>query len=674
MTKAQILVVEDEGIVAEEIRGKLAALQYGVPAIAVSGEEAVEKAEEMHPDLVLMDIKLKGDMDGVEAAERIRDRLGIPVVYLTAFANDATLQRAKKTGPFGYIIKPFEDRDLHTTIEVALHKHEMERRLRESEQWLDATLKSIGDAVIATDAKGRVVLLNHVAETLVGHMQEDALGKDLKGVFQVIDSKTHKVVQDLAAMVIGDGNSIELSHHAVVAGDGTEIPIDDSAAPIRDDRGNIIGLVLVFRDVTERKMAQEALAQSEEWHRALVDTAGTASLGIAVLQDSEDREAAVVFANDQLCDLLGYSREELLRLSADDLLPGRDHPLTRDHYRARRAGHDVISYYEATLRRKDNTLIPIEASVSTMTYQGKMAVVAFFRDITKRKLMDEELAQHRHRLAELVEERTHELRITVQRLRLEMRGRERAEEKLQEHFEREKELRQQAETQIMRRMEFTKGLAHDLKTPLTAIMLSSETLAGGLSEHPLLSVAEALNRSVARMRGRIEDLLDLAKGEIGMLQLKAEPLDLAELLLDALEEMRPLASRRSQHLISKVPGTLPKIKADAVKVRQIALNLLDNASKHTPEGGTITLSARMKDDGLVVEVQDTGLGIPEHAQQRLFEPYQQLDSHREHYSGIGLGLALSKMYVDLHGGRIWVTSHPGKGSTFGFSLPLRAAK
>ncbi|MEE8373765.1 MAG: PAS domain S-box protein [Dehalococcoidia bacterium] len=674
MTKAQILIVEDEGIVAEEIRGKLAALRYGVPAIAVSGEEALEKAEELQPDLVLMDIKLKGDMDGVEAAEKIHDRLDIPVVYLTAFANDATLQRAKKTGPFGYIIKPFEDRDLHTSIEMALHKHEMEKRLRESEQWLAATLKSIGDAVIATDARGRVVLLNHVAEALVGHMQEDALGKDLNGVFKAIDIKTHKVVQDLAAKVIGDGDSIELSHHAVVAGDGTEIPIDDSAAPIRDDRGNIIGVVLVFRDVTERKMAQEALAQSEEWHRALVDTAGTANLGIAVLQDSEDRETAVVFANDQLCDLLGYSREELLRLSADDLLPGRGHPLARDHYRARRAGHDAISYYEATLRRKDNTLVPIEASVSTMTYQGKMAVVAFFRDITRRKLMDEERAQHRHRLAELVEERTHELRSTVQRLQLEMRGRERAEEKLQEHLERETELRQQAETQIMRRMEFARGLAHDLKTPLTAMMVSSETLAGELKEQPLLSVAETLNRSIARMRGRIEDLLDLAKGETGMLQLDAEPLDLTKVLMDALEEISPLVSSRRQHLISNVPGTLPQVKADAVKVRQIALNLLDNASKHTPEGGTITLSASEKDNGLVVEVQDTGLGIPEHAQQWLFEPYQQLDGQHEHYSGIGLGLPLCKMYVDLHGGRIWVTSRPGEGSTFGFSLPLQATE
>ena len=428
------------------------------------------------------------------------------------------------------------------------------------------------------------------------------------------------------------------------------------------------------RHITKRKRAEKALAQSEEWHRALVDTVGNANLAIAVFRDRQDREGSILFANDQLCDLLGYSREELLWMSAADLLPRADLESARDRYQKRQHGQDVISYYQATLRRKDDTLVPIEASVGTMTYQGKAAVVSFFRDTTGRKLVDEELARHQYRLAELVEERTDELRSTIERLRLEIERREHAEERLREHFERERDLRQQVETQMIRRMKFARALAHDLKTPLTAMMLSSETLAGELKEEPLLSVAEALNRSVAKISCRIEGLLDLAEGEMGMLRLKAEPLNLTDVLIDALEEMRPLASSRRQHLISKVPGTLPQVKADAGKVRQIALNLLDNALKYTPEGGTVTLSASEKDNELVVEVRDTGLGIPEHAQQRLFEPYEQLDSHRDHYSGIGLGLALCRMFVDLHGGRIWVTSRPGKGSTFGFSLPRKRAE
>ena len=125
-------------------------------------------------DLVLMDIVLEGDMDGVKAAEHIRNHFDIPVVYLTAYSDDTTLQRAKITEPYGYILKPFQERELYTTIEMALYKHKMERKLKENEQWLATTLKSIGDAVIATDTKGFVTFMNPVAEVLTGWKQEEA--------------------------------------------------------------------------------------------------------------------------------------------------------------------------------------------------------------------------------------------------------------------------------------------------------------------------------------------------------------------------------------------------------------------------------------------------------------------------------------------------------------------
>src|SRR5207249_3205124 len=156
MTKTQILVVEDEHIVAKDIQLRLQALGYHIPAVASSGEEALQKAEEIRPDLVLMDIRLKGPMNGVEAAEELRRRFNIPVVYLTAYADKHTLDRAKVTEPFGYILKPFEERELYTCIEVALYKHHTECKLRESEQWLATTLRCIGDGVIATDMAGRV--------------------------------------------------------------------------------------------------------------------------------------------------------------------------------------------------------------------------------------------------------------------------------------------------------------------------------------------------------------------------------------------------------------------------------------------------------------------------------------------------------------------------------------
>ena len=194
--QAQILVVEDEYIVAKDIQNTLTNLGYTVPAIAASGEEAIKKAGEMQPDLILMDIVLKGALDGVETANEIKTQLDIPVVYLTAYADDKTLQRAKITEPYGYLIKPFEERELHSTIEMALYKQSMEKRLKDSEQWLSTTLNSIGECVIATDNKGVITFINPVAEELIGCEYDNVLGKQLQDIFQIRDEDTANIKID----------------------------------------------------------------------------------------------------------------------------------------------------------------------------------------------------------------------------------------------------------------------------------------------------------------------------------------------------------------------------------------------------------------------------------------------------------------------------------------------
>jgi two-component system cell cycle sensor histidine kinase/response regulator CckA len=265
MDKAQILVVEDDNIVVMELEDTLQSLGYAVSDVASYGKEAIEKAAERRPDLVLMDIRLKGHINGIDAAQGIRERLDIPVVYLTAYADEDTLQRAKITEPYGYIVKPFEERELYSVIEMALYKHGMERKLKESERWLATTLSSIGDAVIATDERGLIGFMNPVAEALTGWKQEDARGKDLTEVFNIIDEKTRTLAESPATRAIREGVIIRLANHSIlIAKDGREIPIDDSAAPIRDDKGEITGVVLTFRDITERKRAEEALRRAHD--------------------------------------------------------------------------------------------------------------------------------------------------------------------------------------------------------------------------------------------------------------------------------------------------------------------------------------------------------------------------------------------------------------------------
>ncbi len=268
MSKANILVVEDESIVAKDLQNRLRKLGYTVPVTASSGEEAINKAAENYPDLVIMDINLKGSIDGVQAAQEIYKRFNIPVIYLTANADKKTFERAKTTEPLGYLIKPFKEKELHNTIEINLSRYRTEKKLKQSEQWLATVLKSIGDAVIASDRTGGVTFMNPIAEALTGWKQEDALGLDTTEVFNITHEQTRTVIACPVRQALQKGVTVSIPEQTIlIAKNGAEIPIDDSAAPIKDDKGNITGAVLVFRDISEFKQAQEARQKQIEQER-----------------------------------------------------------------------------------------------------------------------------------------------------------------------------------------------------------------------------------------------------------------------------------------------------------------------------------------------------------------------------------------------------------------------
>ncbi len=272
-----VLIVEDEAIVAEDLAGKLRGLGHEVAGIAMEGEEAIALVESLRPHLVLMDIWLAGTIDGIEAAEAIRNRFDVPVIYLTAHSDSATLARAKTTGPFGYILKPFEERDLATQIELALYKHQADREIREQREWLRVTLTSIGDAVIATDAEGRITFVNPVAETLTGWKGEEAMGRPLSTVFRIVNEQTGQALEDPVGRVLREGHPVPLANHAaLVTRDGRTVPIEDSAAPILDAGGKVLGAVLVFHDVTEKRRAEEALREANERYELVLAGSGAA--------------------------------------------------------------------------------------------------------------------------------------------------------------------------------------------------------------------------------------------------------------------------------------------------------------------------------------------------------------------------------------------------------------
>lgn len=278
MTKARIVVVEDEIVVARDLQHTLVRLGYEVPATAASGQEALERVAAAQPDLVLMDIHLSGPIDGIEAAEQIRQRHGLPVVFLTAHSDEATFRRAQITEPYGYVLKPFEERELEIAIGMALYRHQVEAKLHSMERWLATTLRSIGDAVIATGIDGLVTLMNPMAETLTGWGQAEALGRPLDEVLRLVHDGDRAPLASLMERLRREDMLIEIGPQTLLlARDGSALPVDHSAAPIRDQAGQVTGFVIVFRDISDRKQLEDQLRHSA-LHDALTGLANRALL------------------------------------------------------------------------------------------------------------------------------------------------------------------------------------------------------------------------------------------------------------------------------------------------------------------------------------------------------------------------------------------------------------
>ena len=220
-------------------------------------------------------------------------------------------------------------------------------------------------------------------------------------------------------------------------------------------------------------------------------------------------------------------------------------------------------------------------------------------------------------------------------------------------------------------------LKHEFKTPLTSIIAAAGLLAEEFEERGEESyqkLTQNIMHNANTLELRIAELLEIVKTGSGQLQLKPEPLDIRSLLQGVGWQVNPLVQSKEQKLTVDLPDSMPIIQGDGPRLEQAVLNLMTNASKFTPQGGSITLRARKRDSELVVEVQDNGMGIPKEAQGKLFKPYSRLNADRQSHPGLGLGLALAKQVVELHGGKIWVESELGKGSTFAFSLPLNAGQ
>ncbi|HEV2445558.1 MAG TPA: response regulator [Candidatus Sulfopaludibacter sp.] len=294
--KKQILVVEDEGLIAADIQRRLELMGYAVPAIAQSGEEAIRCARSTPFDLVLMDIRIRGDMDGIATAAALKSEFQTPVVYMTAHSDQETVRRATQTEPLGYVIKPVGDGNLRSAVQIAIYKAEMERKLRDSEAWLAATLRSVGEGIIATNTNCEIVFMNPTAERLTGWPVGEARGRQLMQVLGLFDESQDRP----AGNPIHDLYPAEIRPYTLVSKTGTRLPVEIECSENRAD-DNVLGAIVAVRDIRARKDVESRLVQSQRMEAVAAMAGGIAHE-----------------FNNHLMVVLGYAEDLASRLSGSD--------------------------------------------------------------------------------------------------------------------------------------------------------------------------------------------------------------------------------------------------------------------------------------------------------------------------------------------------------------------
>jgi diguanylate cyclase (GGDEF)-like protein/PAS domain S-box-containing protein len=383
------MVVEDEGIIAMDIRSQLQGFGYEVVATAYSGGQAITLATEHMPDLVMMDIVLKGPMDGISAAQKITKSLRIPVIFLTAYSDTNTLARAKATGAYGYLIKPFRPDELHASIEVALYKHQLERKLSDSEQWFAKTLHCISDAVIATDVDGKIVFMNPVAEQTTGWFLEEAKGAVVSELIKLRDESSHNIIENpipraLKSRIVTSPDCATV----LVSKSGMDIPIDDGAAPILDEGGEMLGAVLVFRDITARRNIEKLLRETEELFHSAFDLA---AIGMALVA----LDGQFLQVNASLCKIFGYMDDELLKSTLHMLTNQTNHDHLLGDYLRQLLADGLASFqievecYHKIVGKRVWTLL--SASLVRDTVHQPQYFIIQLQDITDRKFAEQQL-------------------------------------------------------------------------------------------------------------------------------------------------------------------------------------------------------------------------------------------------------------------------------------------
>lgn len=385
-SKANLLIVEDEVVIAADLESRLKSIGYTIIGMATSADKALELVDKHRPDLIMMDIVLQGEMDGIEAAEAIRDKWGIPVIFLTAYADTERLERAKLTYPFGYILKPFQDRDLKITLDMALYAAKVDSKRRRAEEELNRIFLLNPGMICVAHADGYFKRVNPAFERTLGYTTEEILSKPFMDFIHPDDRES--TIAEVSKQVAGMPTIDFVNRY--ICKDGSIKWLEWIATPAGED-GH---LYAAARDITDRKKAEESLLESEEKYRQVVSK----TMDAIMLFDSETRR--FIDVNEACIELYGYSREEFLAMKQSDITaePEKSDETIKLAISGE-IGRIPVRYH----RKKDGAIFPVQISASAFVQKGRVALCGIVRDITSIKRDEEELRQSEEKFRCLIE-------------------------------------------------------------------------------------------------------------------------------------------------------------------------------------------------------------------------------------------------------------------------------
>ncbi|MCA9932431.1 MAG: PAS domain S-box protein [Anaerolineales bacterium] len=617
MSEANILIVEDESLIALDIQKQLQNLGYDVLAICSTGEDAISQADALHPDLILMDIRLGSAMDGITAAAHIHAQDDIPIIYLTAYADETTLQRAKTTGPMAYILKPFEERVLDTTIQMSLHRYQTEKKLQASEERYRALFDHAPDAILIV-VDGRIALANPASLHLfAANSPADLIG--------------HNITDLISTQCTFNNNQVTQSENTFYRLDGSACIVDCTAIPFTYEGNSATHIVA--RDITDRKRAEAAereqrtlnaqlyqqlqqyaanlethveqrTAELEQERRRLQTILDTANDGIYLT----NARGNLLYINPATKRITGYDNAEIIGRSPHvwrstetptQIIEEMEQALTKAE-----AWHgEVIN------QRRDGTLYNASISIAPMygndsELQGYVCVQ---RDIT-----------HLKDLARLKDE-------------------------------------------------FASRIGHELRTPVTNMKLYLDLLRR--KPENMERYLDILRRETNRLHGLVDGFIEISLLHTDTLPIERVPVSCTELMQRLLAKYGPPAENKQIMLQTKTDTALPSVQGDTSFLLKALQKLLDNALNYTPPGGQVTLETAVTHKNnqpwVTCTVRDTGPGISPADLPNLFERFYRGETSSDFtVPGAGLGLAICHEIISKLGGHLTVESKQGQGATF----------